>query len=124
MGTFGFECIDTACCGKMKEQALALHDGEAAVRDNSAKGGLHGGGGSAVLHTVQLMLGANLLRYILHHCDLSVHNFAFRKRTYHVICATRQRELFKLVKEALRYNLSFYTTCVGSTLASLCIMPL
>ena len=33
----------------MKEQALALHDGATAARDNSAEGALYAGGGSATL---------------------------------------------------------------------------
>ena len=45
--------------------------------------------------------------------------FAFRKGTHDAVCATRRKELFMLVKDALQYDIPFCTTRVGRTLASL-----
>ena len=48
------------------------------------------------------------------------HHFAFRYGTHHVVCATRQKELFTLVKEALQDDIPLCITRVGHMLASLC----
>ena len=129
----------------------------------------------AAVRSVQLALGAHLLRYVLRQCELPVHHFAFwlcclcnlpegalyadegsavirqlaldahkkkenkhlqmyaqRKLSYqttvlpaalmlcaivaaHAVCATRQRELFTLVKEAQQYDLPFPRSRMGQT---------